>query len=90
MNAVVQPSLLGIIILVGLVGLILLVIILCINASLFRRLTGRSLEMKKKAKNPVATQGWTEAGRRASTPSAEDIESQFGDSGKEPPPEDRQ
>ena len=90
MNAVVQPSLLGIIILVGLVGLILLVIILCINASLFRRLTGRSLEMKKKAKNPVATQGWTEAGRRTSTPSAEDIESQFGDSGKEPPPEDRQ
>ena len=90
MNAVVQPSLLGVIILVGLVGLILLVIILCINASLFRRLTGRSLEMKKKAKNPVATQGWTEAGRRTSTPSAEDIESQFGDSGKEPPPEDRQ
>ena len=90
MNAVVQPSLLGIIILVGLVGLILLVIILCINASLFRRLTGRSLEMKKKAKNPAATQGWTEAGRRVSTPSAEDIESQFGDSGKEPPPEDRQ
>jgi len=90
MNAVVQPSLLGIIILVGLVGLILLVIILCINASLFRRLTGRSLEMKKKTKNPVATQGWTEAGRRTSTPSAEDIESQFGESGKKPPTEDRQ
>ncbi|NDG65017.1 MAG: hypothetical protein EBY29_16385 [Planctomycetes bacterium] len=90
MNAVVHPSLLGIIILGGLVGLIFLVIILCINASLFRRLTGRSLEMKKKAKNPVATTGWTEAGRRVSTPSAEDIESQFGDSGKEPPTEDRQ
>ena len=90
MNAVVQPSLLGIIILVGLVGLILLVIILCINASLFRRLTGKSLQTQKKAKNPAATQGWTEAGRRTSTPSAADIESQFGESGKEPPPEDRQ
>ena len=77
-------------ILIGLVGLILLVIILCINASLFRRLTGKSLETQKKAKNPVATQGWTEAGRRTSTPSAADIESQFGESGKEPPPEDRQ
>ena len=90
MNAVVQPSLLGIIILVGLLGLTLLVIVLCMNGVLFRSLTGRSLEMKKKAKNPAATQGWTEAGRRVSTPSAEDIESQFGESGKEPPPEDRQ
>ena len=90
MNAVAQPTLLVILILVGLLGLTLLVIVLCMNGVLFRSLTGRSLEMKKKAKNPAATQGWTEAGRRVSTPSAEDIESQFGDSGKEPPPEDRQ
>ncbi len=90
MNAVAQPTLLVILILVGLLGLTLLVIVLCMNGVLFRSLTGRRLEMKKKAKNPAATQGWTEAGRRTSTPSAEDIESQFGDSGKEPPPEDRQ
>ena len=90
MNAVAQPTLLVILILVGLLGLTLLVIVLCMNGVLFRSLTGRSLEMKNKAKNPAATQGWTEAGRRVSTPSAEDIESQFGDSGKEPPPEDRQ
>ena len=90
MNAVAQPTLLVILILVGLLGLTLLVIVLCMNGLLFRSLTGRSLEMKKKAKNPAATQGWTEAGRRVSTPSAEDIESQFGESGKEPPPEDRQ
>ena len=90
MNAVAQPTLLVILILVGLLGLTLLVIVLCMNGVLFRSLTGRSLEMKKKAKNPAATQGWTEAGRRVSTPSAEDIESQFGESGKEPPPEDRQ
>ena len=90
MNAVAQPTLLVILILVGLLGLTLLVIVLCMNGLLFRSLTGRSLEMKKKAKNPAATQGWTEAGRRVSTPSAEDIESQFGESGKEPPTEDRQ
>ena len=90
MNAVAQPTLLVILILVGLLGLTLLVIVLCMNGVLFRSLTGRSLEMKKKAKNPAATQGWTEAGRRVSTPSAEDIESQFGESGKEPPTEDRQ
>ena len=90
MNAVAQPTLLVILILVGLVGLILLVIVLCMNGVLFRSLTWRSLQMKKKSQNPVATQGWTEAGRRTSTPSAIDIESQFGDSGKEPPPEDRQ
>ena len=90
MNAVAQPTLLVILILVGLLGLTLLVIVLCMNGLLFRSLTGRSLEMKKKAKNLAATQGWTEAGRRASTPSAIDIESQFGDSGKEPPTEDRQ
>jgi hypothetical protein len=90
MNAVAQPTLLVILILVGLLGLTLLVIVLCMNGVLFRSLTGRSLEMKKNAQNPAATQGWTEAGRRTSTPSASDIESQFGDSGKEPPPEDRQ
>ncbi len=90
MNAVAQPTLLVILILVGLLGLTLLVIVLCMNGVLFRSLTGRSLEMKKKAKNPAATQGWTESGRRVSTPSAEDIESQFGESGKEPPTEDRQ
>ena len=90
MNAVAQPTLLVILILVGLLGLTLLVIVLCMNGVLFRSLTGRSLEMKKKAKNPAATQGWTEAGRRVSTPSAEDIESQFGESGKKPPTEDRQ
>ena len=90
MNAVAQPTLLVILILVGLLGLTLLVIVLCMNGVLFRSLTGRSLEMKNKAKNPAATQGWTEAGRRVSTPSAEDIESQFGESGKEPPTEDRQ
>jgi hypothetical protein len=90
MNAVAQPTLLVILILVGLLGLTLLVIVLCMNGVLFRSLTGRSLVIKKRAKNPAATQGWTEAGRRVSTPSAEDIESQFGESGKEPPPEDRQ
>ena len=90
MNAVAQPTLLVILILVDLLGLTLLVIVLCLNGVLFRSLTGRSLVIKKRAKNPAATQGWTEAGRRASTPSAEDIESQFGESGKEPPPEDRQ
>lgn len=90
MNAVAQPTLLVILILVGLLGLTLLVIVLCLNGVLFRSLTGRSLVIKKRAKNPAATQGWTEAGRRVSTPSAEDIESQFGESGKEPPPEDRQ
>ncbi len=89
MNAVTQPTLLVILILVGLVGLILLMILVCINSSLFRRLSGRPLETQKKAKKPVATQGWTEAGRRAPTPTASDVESQFGESGEDPPIQER-
>ncbi|MDA1263273.1 MAG: hypothetical protein O3B75_10310 [Planctomycetota bacterium] len=91
MNAVEPPSsLLFIIILVGLIGLILLVVLVSINSSVFRRLNGRSLETRKKAKNPPAMQGWTEAGRRASTPTPSDIEKQFGISPQEPPKEERQ
>ena len=88
MNAVVQPSLLGIILLVGLAAVVVLLVVFSLNAALFRR-GARRLPSDKKSKKPSDSQGWIEAGLRAPTPTVSDIESQFGESGEGPPTKER-
>jgi|GEM_PF-1400815 len=89
MDAVIPHSLLGLLILVGVVGVFVLLLMLMVNALVMRRVKAGSLGTKKPTDSDDRQQAWREAGRRAITPSSSEIEGQFGSTDKGPPAEDK-
>lgn len=89
MDAVIPSSLLGLLILVGVVGVVVFVLTLMVNSWVVRRLKAGSLDKRRPMDAPANQQAWREAGRRAATPTSSEIEGQFGSTEKRPPVDDQ-